>query len=378
MGEPWREWSHRGKRQVGSADRYRLVAVTTDASPPAGRVKVAHVPETVVRGSRPPRWVRRGSHAAEAGSVAEVASLAMTRRHIEAMRAKGITVVTLGSGMQNRSGQGFDEVYFEFHPNGRVEVVLVEVKDYSRRRVPLGDFTAVTGDILKDNLDRLRTVVTQKRGRLPVELQTLTPKQLGDLRRHVKQAVNAGLASPSRCAWAPRPHSEDRRRASARTPRCASSSAASAAGRSGRAGSVPTRSTWPPGSPRSAWRRRAPPGCSTPTQQLAAAKVVDKVLEPVAGQPGLFTGASGRVSTFRAVTPAELPDANAVAALAADVVARLQKPVKVPGKPVKPLHVILDLSGLDKRAAKRVNAAVDSALAATGQANALGKRLHRP
>ncbi|WP_030485342.1 hypothetical protein [Nocardioides aequoreus] len=379
VGEPWREWSHRGKRQVGSADRYRLVAVTSDASPPAGRVKVTHVPETVVRGSRPPRWVMRGSHAAEAGSVAEVASLAMTRRHIAAMEKQNVKVVTLGSGMQNRSGQGFDEVYFEFHPDGTVKVVIVEVKDYGSRHVPLGDFTAVTGDILKGNLARLRTVVNQKRGRLPVELQSLTPKQLRDLRKQVNRAVTDRAARTLEVRLGAQTRLGGQKALKRRDAALRKLGRTFKDVRQGDHLRLTEKEVDLAGRIAEV---ELPPASSARLldthEQLARAKIVDRVLEPIVGHPGLFTGTSGRVSAFRAVTPAEVPDANAVAALASDVVARLQKPVLVPGKAAKSPHVILDLSGLDAGSARKVNAAVDKTLAATGQATALGKRLHRP
>ena len=109
VGPEWRDRSPRGKsgRENPRGDRYRRVEVTSvDPSSPTGR-RTEFFDETVVRGSRPPQWVRRGSQAARAGDVAEDASLALTRRYGKEAAKKGVTVVSLGSSLQNKSGQGF-------------------------------------------------------------------------------------------------------------------------------------------------------------------------------------------------------------------------------------------------------------------------------
>jgi hypothetical protein len=178
VGSEWREHSARGEEKAldAAGDRYRRVEVTkADGSK-------TFVDETVVRGSDPPRWVRRGKDAGEAGALAEEASLALTRRKIEAAREKGITMVTLGDSLQNRSGHGFDEVYVEFHPDGRVEIVVVEVKDYGSRWVPLEDFTAVTSN-LKQNLEVLSETLLRPRSELPPAFRDLDAGQLRALRR---------------------------------------------------------------------------------------------------------------------------------------------------------------------------------------------------
>jgi hypothetical protein len=273
-------------------------------------------------------------------------------------------------------------VYFEFHPGGRVEVVLVEVKDYSHRRVPLGDFTAVTGDILEGNLARLRQVVGQKGTRLPVELQTLTPKQLRNLRAHLNQALKAGAGLTLEVrlgATTGLGGKKQRRRQDAALAKLqkmfSSRDVRHEARLSAREVDLAARITEVELPPASAAR------LLDTHAQLAEAKLVDDVLEPILGQPGLFTGKSGRVSTFRAVTTAEFgarnPDRKAIEAAAADVLKELNRRVKVPGKPAKDLEVVLDLSGLEPRVAARLNAAVNRALAATDQANVLNKRLHR-
>ena len=168
VGPEWREHSARGEDKVvvDAGDRYRRVEVTK-----ADGTKT-FVDETVVRDSKPPRWVRRGKDAGEAGAIAEEASLALTRRKIEAAREQGITMVSLGSELQNRSGHGFDEVYVEFHPNGEVKIVVVEVKDYGSRWVPLEDFTAVTTN-LKQNLEALSDKLLGPRSQLPAAFKDL-------------------------------------------------------------------------------------------------------------------------------------------------------------------------------------------------------------
>src|SRR5690606_23693754 len=58
-------------------------------------------------------------------------------------------------------------------------------------RVPFGDFTAVTGSILKKNLATLRRVVRLPRGRLPAALEALTDSELAALRKHLAGATAA-------------------------------------------------------------------------------------------------------------------------------------------------------------------------------------------
>ena len=180
--------SARGEKKVVDdfGDRYRRVEVTK-----ADGTKT-FVDETVVRGSQPPRWVRRGKDAGEAGAIAEEASLALTRRKIEAAREQGITMVSLGDSLQNRSGHGFDEVYVEFHPNGEVKIVVVEVKDYGSRWVPLEDFTAVTTN-LKQNLEALSDTLLRARSQLPPAFKDLDAAQLRALR---EKALGLTSAKP--------------------------------------------------------------------------------------------------------------------------------------------------------------------------------------
>ena len=177
VGAEWREHSARGETKVvdPAGDRYRRVEVTK-----ADGTKVV-IDETVVRDSKPPQWVRRGKDAGEAGAIAEEASLAATRRKIEAAREQGVTMLTLGNDLQNASGHGFDEVYVEFHPDGRVEIVVVEVKDYGSRWVPLEDFTAVTSN-LKQNLAALKDKLLLPRSQLPPAFKELEAGQLRALR----------------------------------------------------------------------------------------------------------------------------------------------------------------------------------------------------
>jgi hypothetical protein len=188
VGPEWREHSARGegKTVVDAGDRYRRVEVTK-----ADGTKT-FVDETVVRDSKPPRWVRRGKDAGEAGAIAEEASLALTRRKIEAAREQGITMVSLGGELQNRSGHGFDEVYVEFHPNGEVKIVVVEVKDYGSRWVPLEDFTAVTTN-LKQNLEALSDKLLGPRSQLPAAFKDIDAGQLRALRQ---KAIGLTSAKP--------------------------------------------------------------------------------------------------------------------------------------------------------------------------------------
>ena len=176
VGDEWREVSWRGEfRDKPGIDRYRIVEVTDK------RGRKVRIEETVRRGSRPPKWVKRGREASFEGMVAEEASLATTRGLIEEARAKGETIVSLGP-LQTSSGHGFDEVYIHFDINGRPEIRIVEVKTYPNRWVPLEDFTAVTRN-LSDNLERLRKLVFLPPIQRPAALRGLDPEKLAALRK---------------------------------------------------------------------------------------------------------------------------------------------------------------------------------------------------
>jgi hypothetical protein len=352
-----------------------------DAKTPGGfRTKRFH--ETVVRGSNPPRWVKRGSHAALAGEVAEEASLARTRRYIQQMRRKGLKVVTMGGSLQNESGQGFDEVYFEFHPGNRVEVVLVEVKDYPGRRVPFGDFTAVTGDILKDNLEKLRNAVMLPRDKLPPALAALTDVELKSLRKKLATSTNAGSGLTLEVRLGPttglggqkQQRRQDaalrklQRRFRSRTVRQDKRLTTAEVDLASRVKELEL--------PEASIARLLDTHAT-----LAARGVVDPLVVPVAGQPGVFTGPSGKVTTFRAVTPDDVGgktlDKERLASLAEDTVKQLQRQLSpAAGSPAVPLQVVLDLTALDAGTRRQVLAAIDAALAHTRQASSLRTGLH--
>lgn len=381
VGAEWRELSWRGKPPKEGLEPYRRLEVTIEEPGPPPTRRIEYVDETVVRGSDPPRWVRRGKDSGEAGAIAEEASLAQTRRYIEAMREKGVTVVTLGPSLQNESGHGFDEVYLEFHPDGRVEIVVVEVKDYRRRLVPFKDFTAVSTN-LHQNLQTLTDrLARMPRRKLPPGFRDLDTAQLRAMRERV-----AGLTGSSPGITL-----------EVRTGPTTGLGGQIQQGRKGTAlrkleALFPERAV-----------RRTPlaaaevdlareiaslelPDASAARlldahKSLVAKGLLDKTLEPVPGQPGIFIGKSGDATTFRAVTAEEVGsgmglDRQRIEAIAQETVAALQRRVEVPGVGTKDLKVILDVAGLDLHTRLWLEHAIDRTLEAIGRASELKPRLH--
>ncbi len=388
VGLEWRDRSFRGDPPVEApgGDRYRRVEVTrADASSPTGR-RTEFVDETVVRGSNPPRWWRRGKDAGEAGALAEEASLAMTRRYISEAKERGITVVTLGSSLQNESGHGFDEVYFEFHPDGRIEIVLVEVKHYRQRRVPFDDFTAVTKN-LEQNLKVLFAELSGvSRSNLPHGFRDLEPGQLRALRKRVAKMTGAqpdltlevrpgpttalgGEKATSRADTALRKLEDVFPQRAVRYPQPADPRLSAAdidLVRKVAALDLPAAT---------ASRLLDVHG------SLTARGIVDADLTPVPGQKGLFTGASGDATRFRTVSSDEVGrgarlDRDQIEKVARETALDLVRQVDVPGHGRKNLKVILDLADLDLHTRLWLEHAIDRQLALTGRSSELRPRLH--
>jgi hypothetical protein len=331
--------------------------------------------------------MRRGKDAGEAGALAEEASLAMTRRYIEAAREKGIAVVTLGSSLQNESGHGFDEVYFEFHPDGRIEIVIVEVKHYKQRRVPFEDFTAVTKNLqenLKTLFDRFNRV---PRRRLPPGFRDLEPGQLSALRERVAQMTGAkpGLTLEVR----PGP-----------TTGLGGEKAVSRGGTALRRleDIFPERAIRHPKLPtdprltaadidlaRKVSALELPDASASRLldlhESLKAKGLVDPDLRPLPGQKEIFTGASGEVTRFRTVPSEQVGrgarlDPHEIEKVALETVADLARQIDVTGHGRKNLKVILDVADLDLHTRLWLEHAIDRNLALTGRAAELRPRLH--
>jgi hypothetical protein len=97
-------------------------------------------------------WVQRGSESNIIGAIAEEASSIQVETERAGKRKGEIPlpadVLKLGGG------QGFDGVIVKFDEHGKATVVLIEVKNYPGRYIPLADITAIKEN-LNANLERL-------------------------------------------------------------------------------------------------------------------------------------------------------------------------------------------------------------------------------
>jgi hypothetical protein len=117
------------------------------------------------------RWVQRGSEGNVTGRVGESASDLMTDADI----AGGMNAIQLPQAfIQSASGAGFDGVFIRFNSRGVATIVIVEVKNYPGRYVPLADFTAIR-DNLRTNLNNLRALLSDPTNAAALGL---TPDQL--------------------------------------------------------------------------------------------------------------------------------------------------------------------------------------------------------
>ena len=384
VGEPWTETdSLRGEppraHPDGQGDLYRIVEYYKDG-------KRVRTEETVIRGTEPPVWRKRGSDISRSGRHAEEASLLKTR--LIAAERPG-EIVSIGGAHQRRMGRGngFDEVYFRFHPDGTAEIVIVEVKNYAGW-VPFEDFTAVTGKNLEKNLEVLDKMLSVKRIDLPPELHGLTDDQL----RALRAKLDAVRADPKQL-----------------TLEIRTAPGTEVGKQQGRAGTKPalTRLGEPGGFP--GHIEIGPHTAIEPEFMTSAEALLDVELDhatrarfndvqheigavggaappyrAIPGEPGMFRhgppGAEAGVVQLRSVTPEQVgrgvrADRDAIEQVAAETVAGLQRRIQEPGFPALDLNVFLDVSSLDLMTRMQLEHAIDRQLAETGQAAALRNRL---
>ena len=400
VGQPWPERSMRGSPPTPNKkghDLYRLVEVEyRDGT-------VIRVEETVVRDSKPPRWVMRGSEANEAGAAAEAASLAQTRQMIDEARARGEKIVTLGSAHQGGGGEGFDEVYFRFKPDGSVEVVVVEVKNYPNRWVPFEDFTAVT-DNLGANLDELRRIVRQPRGLLPEMLRDLPPRQLSALRKAVRALKTKQEALTLEIRLAPTTKLGTRRVGGEDVTPALTSLQKKFPGKvrappsEARAATVAAGGLVPPGAELRIGRELMDAATTAARldvgrdrsgalrarfvrifEQLRKLKKLVPPLRPVPKRPGVFRDAGGDPGMIRSVTASDISRGSrteraAIEQIARETIDALDRPV--PGTPRRRLRVFLDLGELNQRERQALRREIERQLEAAGRKSELLPRIH--
>ncbi len=145
--------------QVGSSWKedgrtYRTVEVLN----PDGTVhSVREEIRLMENGTETDRWVQRGSESNDTGRIGEDAAWRQTQAAVDA--SGGSLVLIPSAFIQSGSGAGFDQVAIRFAPDGTATIVIVEVKNYPGRFIPLADFTAI-GDNLRTNMETLRELLS--------------------------------------------------------------------------------------------------------------------------------------------------------------------------------------------------------------------------
>jgi hypothetical protein len=147
VGAPWIEAKPEGNRI------YRVLEVR---DPKTGEVLVRREEIRSLGSDGKPidHWVQRGSEGNVSGEIGEEAF----RLKFEATGEHAREILLPHDVVQLGGGQGFDGVIVRFDPYGQATVVLVEVKNYPGRQVPLIDITAIN-DNLNTNLQRLTTML---------------------------------------------------------------------------------------------------------------------------------------------------------------------------------------------------------------------------
>ena len=304
-------------------------------------------------------------------------------------QARGKVIKTLGKESQYGSGQGFDEVFFEFDAAGRAQVVIVEVKNYPGRHVPTEDFTAVL-DNLEQNFDRLYKQLEDEAKFIRREMQLVQdglkaapdPSRLGLSLAEVESALEAIIEQNVSLHI--------------------------------RLGAGTKLGTFTAGSVikniKKAWadlgiRSRVPIKVMTIQKTLIDEAVVDvqtiikrdfigtrpkfyKVTDAAeslgavkgpfkAGVGDVFVDSTGKLATMRTVKEADIVG-TARDELASEIVERLAKPMMHPHTTAQaPLTVLLDVSALTPKARQELQAALEQAVARLKTEKSVLKRLHQ-
>ena len=153
VGEPWMEVKPEGKRI------YRVLEVRNPTNDEV-ILRREEIRSLGADGKPIDHWVQRGSEGNVRGEIGEEGF----RTEFEAEKAAGRRenqILLPNELIQLGGGQGFDGVIVKFDEHGRATVVLVEVKNYPNRYVPLNDITAINEN-LRPNLDRLKAMLANE------------------------------------------------------------------------------------------------------------------------------------------------------------------------------------------------------------------------
>jgi hypothetical protein len=149
------------------------------------------------RGRELDHWVQRGSEANTSGVIGEGASARMVADEIErGVRPREIMLdpelVKRGGG-----GQGFDGVVVRFDGKGNATIILIEVKNYPGRYVPLADITAINDNLI-DNLKDLAKRLDDPKVAKEMGLTPAQAKQAGEAINQMRLEVEVHVGSDTR------------------------------------------------------------------------------------------------------------------------------------------------------------------------------------
>ncbi|BAH40466.1 hypothetical membrane protein [Gemmatimonas aurantiaca T-27] len=159
----------------GTSRTYRVLEVR-DKSTNDLIIRREEIRTLDAKGREVDRWVQRGSESNRVGAVGEEAFRLQFEEELG--RPNAVRQMLLpNEAIQRGGGQGFDGVVVRFDSSGKATIVLVEVKNYAGRYVPLADITAV-GENLNDNLKRLRDQLGTPQGRKDLGLDVKQAREM--------------------------------------------------------------------------------------------------------------------------------------------------------------------------------------------------------
>lgn len=147
VDRPWLEAKPEGTRT------YRVLEVKDKVT---GEVLARREEILQIGANGEQHWVQRGSEGNVRGAIGEEGF----RTQFEAEKAAGQRKgqILLPPEMMQRGGQGFDGVIIHMDEHGNAKVLLIEVKNYPDRYIPLADITAIS-ESLNHNLEQLQAML---------------------------------------------------------------------------------------------------------------------------------------------------------------------------------------------------------------------------
>jgi hypothetical protein len=151
IGEPWIE------KKVDGDRIYRVLEVRDKATDQVLAVR-EEIRQIGPNGELLDRWVQRGQESQLAGAGGEEAFRAKFEAEKRVGRRKGQFLLPADM-IQRTGGQGFDGVIIHIDDTGQARIILIEVKNYPGRYVPLADITAISENLVA-NLEHLQRMLS--------------------------------------------------------------------------------------------------------------------------------------------------------------------------------------------------------------------------